>query len=93
MGYRVYKFILVGRIYAKSNYLIKKAPFYRSKDPSECLKIWRLLVALLYLIAKLELETIKVEITDFPFFSHQLIVQNTKHIASIADSKITLKSL
>ena len=32
------------------------------------------MVALLYWIAKLELETIKVEIADFPFFSHQLIV-------------------
>ena len=33
------------------------------------------MVALLYWIAKLELETIKVEIADFPFFSHQLIVK------------------
>ena len=33
------------------------------------------MVALLHLIAKRELETIKVEIPDFPFFSHQLIVQ------------------
>ena len=33
------------------------------------------MVALLYLIAKLELETVKMEIADFPFFSHQLIVQ------------------
>ena len=32
------------------------------------------MVALLYWIAKLELETIKVEITDFSFFSHQLTV-------------------
>ena len=32
------------------------------------------MVALLYLIAKLELETVKMEIADFPFFSHQLIV-------------------
>ena len=32
------------------------------------------MVALLYLIEKVELETIKVEIADFPFFSHQLIV-------------------
>ena len=32
------------------------------------------MVALHYLIAKLELETIKVEIADFSFFSHQLIV-------------------
>mgnify|MGYP007015521355 CR=1 FL=1 len=32
------------------------------------------MVALLYLIAKLELETIKIEIADFPCFSHQLIV-------------------
>ena len=33
------------------------------------------MVALLYLIAKLELETVKMEIADFPFFSHQLIVK------------------
>ena len=34
------------------------------------------MVPLLYLIAKHELETIKVEIPDFPFFSHQLIVSH-----------------
>ena len=33
------------------------------------------MVALLYWIAKLELETIKVEIADFPFFSHQFTVE------------------
>ena len=32
------------------------------------------MVALLYLIAKRELETIKVDIPDIPFFFHQLIV-------------------
>ena len=37
------------------------------------------MVALLYWIAKLELETIKVEIADFPFFSHQLIVYNQRN--------------
>ena len=40
------------------------------------------MVALLYLIAKRELETIKVEIPDFPFFSHQLIVHLTTFFIS-----------
>ena len=35
------------------------------------------MVPLLYWIAELELETIKVEIADFPFFSHQLIVHSS----------------
>ena len=53
------------------------------------------MVALLYWIAKLELETIKVEISDFPFFSHQLIVQELKSstVGTFLLSKMSLSVL
>ena len=76
MGYRAYKFILVSRIYAKPNYLIRKSLSIEAK--TECLKIWKLMVALLYWIAKLELETIKVEITEFPISSQGIRLPTTE---------------
>ena len=42
------------------------------------------MVALLYLIAKRELETIEVEIPDFPFFFHQLIVSHGTTVVFLA---------
>jgi hypothetical protein len=70
MGYGVYNAILLNKKFCRVEFLASMALPKVAKNTQNAWKIVKLRVALQYWIAKLQLETIKVEIADFAIFSH-----------------------